>query len=296
MKKAVSFITASCLILTLLAGCAPSASTTEPVSTTEAIAQTTLPETTAAPETTLPVTEAATQAATEAAAAYEPEITPVITGEQTQVHVKTADEFLAVLAPDTEIILDAELIDLSTVTGYGTKSSDYYYWFEEFDGPELYITNLSNLTIRGGGETHDDNVISAAPRYADVLNFENCSNIMVTGFTVGHAEEPGYCVGGVLKFINSQDILVQDCGLFGCGTWGVIGESSKNMQIVYNDIYDCSSGGIDLYNCDDVNADCNTFRNLGTEEFPGTEFRVYSCGKVTCNGEDLRDGGPRNMT
>lgn len=293
MKKTVSFIAAGCLVLTMLAGCAPSTSTTEPVATTEAITQTTIPETTTAPETTLPVTEAPTQAATEAAAAYEPEITQVITGEQTQVHVKTADEFLAALAPDTEIILDAELIDLSTATGYGTKSSDYYYWYDEFDGPALYITGLSNLTIRGGGENHDANVISAAPRYANVLNFENCSNIMVTGFTAGHAEEPGSCIGGVLRFLNSQDVLVQDCGLFGCGTVGVIGESSKNMQIVGNDIYDCSVGGVDVSNCENVNIDGNTFRNLGTEEYPGLEIRVYGCVNITCNGEDVHDFSPR---
>lgn len=290
MKKTVSFIAAGCLVLTMLAGCAPSTSTTEPVATTEAVTQT-IPETTTAPETTLPATEAATQSATEAA--YEPEITPVITTEQTQVHVKTADEFLAALAPDTEIILDAELIDLSTATGYGTKSSDYYYWYDEFDGPALYITGLSDLTIRGGGENHDANVISAAPRYANVLNFENCSNIMVTGFTAGHAEEPGYCLGGVLRFVNSQDILVQDCGLFGCGTLGVIGDSSKNMQIVGNDIYDCSVGGVEVSNCENVNIDGNTFRNLGTEEYPGLEIRVYGCVNITCNGEDVHDFSPR---
>ena len=289
MKKTVSFIAAGCLVLTMLAGCAPSASTTEPVASTEAVTQTTVPETTTAPETTLPAAEAAT----EAAAAYEPEITPVITGEQTQVHVKTADEFLAAIAPDTEIILDAELIDLSTATGYGTKSSDYYYWYDEFDGPALYITGLSNLTIRGGGENHDANVISAAPRYANVLNFENCSNIMVIGFTAGHAEEPGYCLGGVLRFVNSQDILVQDCGLFGCGTLGVIGDSSKNMQIVGNDIYDCSVGGVEVSNCENDNIDGNTFRNLGTEEYPGLEIRVYGCVNITCNGEDVHDFSPR---
>lgn len=289
MKKTVSFIAASCLVLTMLAGCAPSASTTEPVASTEAVTQTTVPETTTAPETTLPAAEAAT----EAAAAYEPEITPVITGEQTQVHVKTADEFLAALASDTEIILDAEMIDLSTSVGYGVKSTDTYYWFEEFDGPALYITNLSNLTIRGGGENHDANVISAAPRYANVLNFENCSNIMVTGFTAGHAEEPGSCIGGVLRFLNSQDILVQDCGLFGCGTVGVIGESSKNMQIVGNDIYDCSVGGVEVSNCENVNIDGNTFRNLGTEEYPGLEIRVYGCVNITRDGEPVHDFSPR---
>ena len=116
---------------------------------------------------------------------------------------------------------------------------------------------------------------------------------MVTGFTAGHAEEPGYCLGGVLRFVNSQDILVQDCGLFGCGTLGVIGDSSKNMQIVGNDIYDCSVGGVEFTNCEDVNIDGNTFRNLGTEEFPGLEIRVYGCVNITRDGEPVHDFSPR---
>lgn len=56
------------------------------------------------------------------------------------------------------------------------------------------------------------------------------------------------------------------------------------MQIVNNEIYDCSLGGIDLAFCEDVNADGNSFRNL--EIFT---FRVYDCGSVTCNGEPVFD-------
>ena len=62
------------------------------------------------------------------------EVTPVATGNQIQVHVSTVDELLAALAPDTEIILDEEFYDLSTATGYGETSTEYYYWEEVFDG------------------------------------------------------------------------------------------------------------------------------------------------------------------
>lgn len=89
--------------------------------------------------------------AEEAAPAEPVEYVPVITGEQTQVHVSTVDEFLNALAPDTEIILDAEFYDLSTATGYETKNGTYYRWEEVFDGVQLTIQNLSNLTIRAEG-------------------------------------------------------------------------------------------------------------------------------------------------
>ena len=247
------------------------------------------PETTvAAIDVVQPTVQEETEASTEYTEPFVIEIKPVITETQNQVTVTTVDEFLAAIAPNTEIIVDAELIDLSKATGYGKINGDYYYWAEEFDGPELFITGVSNLTIRGSSEDHNMNVISSVPRYSDVLNFFNCSNVMVTGLTAGHTEEPGYCMGGVLSFMNCQDILVEDCGLFGCGTLGVKAESSKNIQIINNDIYDCTVGGVELNYCDDVNVDGNTFRDLG-----GEIFRVYKCKNITCNGEPVHDFNPR---
>lgn len=287
MKLNKPIFAAALLTLSLLAGCASNTPTQETKASLESV-----PETIAVTsetiekiqETTVPATEPAETEATEAPAETSTEftvqITPVITEAQNPVTVTTADEFLAAIAPNTEIIVDAPLIDWSKATGYGEANGEYYYWNEAFDGPELYITGVSNLTIRGSGEDHNANVISSVPRYSYVLTFENCSNIMVKGLTAGHTEEPGSCTGGVLCFQNSQDILVEDCGLFGCGTLGVMGYSSKNMQIVHNDIYECSVGGVEFTNCDAVNVDGNTFRDLG-----GPIFRIYDCGTITCNGE-----------
>ena len=234
------------------------------------------------------VTDATTEVPTEEPAPFVVTVRPVITAPQNQVTVTTVDEFLAAIAPNTEIVVDAELLDLSKATGYGKTNGDYYYWADAYDGPELYIAEVSDLTIRGSGEDHNANVISSVPRYSNVLNFCNCSRVMVSGLTAGHTEEPGYCVGGVLYFLNCQDILVEDCGLFGCGTLGVTAESSKNIQIVNNDIYDCTVGGVELNFCDDVNVDGNTFRDLG-----GAAFRVYQCKNVTCEGAPIHDFNPR---
>ena len=284
MKMTSKFL-AAILMCAMFASCTANADP-EVITSTQEIP----PETTAAAvEVVQPTAQEETEAPTKNTEPYVIEVKPVITEVQTQVTVTTPDEFLAAIAPNTEIIVDAELIDLSKATGYGKTNGDYYYWAEEFDGPELFIAEVSNLTIRGSGEDHNENVISSVPRYSDVLNFFNCSNIMVTGLTAGHTEEPGYCAGGVLFFMNCQDILVEDCGLFGCGTLGVKAENSKNIQIIDNDIYDCSVGGVELTNCDDVNVDGNTFRELG-----GPNFRVYSCGTITCNGEPVRDFSPRS--
>lgn len=272
------------LICAMLTGCVSEADLRETVP-----AQTAIPETVSSSDEWAPTTVAeATELPTDAMP-FEVTIDPVIIKPQKQVTVTTADDFLAAIAPDTEILVDAALIDLSEAAGYGETGGAYYYWSQTYDGPELYISGVSNLTIRGTGETHDTNVISSVPRYSNVLNFLNCSNIMVKGLTAGHTEEPGYCTGGVLLFQNSQDVLVEDCGLFGCGTLGVIGESSRNIQIIRNDIYECTDGGVKFSNCDDVNVDGNTFRDLG-----GADILVYGCGSVTRDGEPVHDFTPRH--
>ena len=283
MKNTSKFL-AAVLMCAMFASCSAKTDPDVIASTQEIPPETTV----AAIDVVQPTVQEETEASTENTEPFVIEIKPVITETQNQVTVTTVDEFLAAIAPNTEIIVDAELIDLSKAAGYGKTDGDYYYWAEAYDGPELYIADVSNLTIRGAGVDHTVNVISSVPRYSNVLNFFNCANIMVKGLTVGHTEEPGYCLGGVLFFMNSQDILVEDCGLFGCGTLGVKAESSKNIQIINNDIYDCSVGGVELTNCDDVNVDGNTFRELG-----GPNFRVYGCGTITCNGERVHDFSPR---
>lgn len=294
MKSIIKTIFASALILMLLTGCGGAAPAPETTAPTEmpVVTEFTPPETTVPVEAEAP---AETEAPAEETAPYEFTITPVITEAQNPVIVTTADEFLAAIAPNTEIIVDTELIEWTDATGYGKQNGEYYFWQETFDGPELVIQDVANLTIRGAGEDHTQNTLSALPRYAYVLIFENCANIHVTDFTAGHTKEPGRCAGGVIAFRNCQDVLVEDCGLFGCGTIGVQGESSKNMQIVNNDIYECSIAGLEFVNCDDVNVDGNTIRDIGTDEYPGQDFRVYSCGVITCNGQPVDDFSPREF-
>ena len=145
---------------------------------------------------------------------------------------------------------------------------------------------MKNLTIRSKDGKTKNHTISAVPRYADVLTFENCSNIYVTHITLGHTQEPGYCAGGVLQFRSSQSGLVEDCDLYGCGTWGVWGENSLGLQVINNLIHDCSYGGVNLCTCQNVRVDGNTFRNLGDEYGPGAVIRTSDCGNITIDGAD----------
>ena len=204
------------------------------------------------------------------------------TQEQLEIHVSTVDELIAAIGPNKDIVLDAELYDFSTATGYGTSSGDYYYWEDVHDGPGLVIRNVDNMTIRSSDGNVKNHTISAVPRYADVLAFKACSNVTLSGFTAGHTIEPGSCAGGVIEFRDCDNMTVDNCGLYGCGILGVYAEYSKNIHVINSDIYECSQGGIKMRNTDSITISGNTFRDLG-----GDATSFISCTNVNMDGQLL---------
>ncbi len=109
--------------------------------------------------------------------------------EQTRVEVFTVDEFLDAIAPNTEIILATGEYNLTRATGYSRSNSAYYHWEGGYDGYELVITDVENLSIVGG----DPNAvtISTEPRYANVLRFDNVDGVTLSDLVVGHTREQG---------------------------------------------------------------------------------------------------------
>lgn len=202
------------------------------------------------------------------------------TEEQMEVHVSTVDELLAAIAPNREVILDEAFYDLSTATGYGRSSGDYYYWVDDFDGPGLVIQNVSNMTIRSADGVVTGHTVSAVPRYADVFEFLACSDITLSGFTAGHAVEPGSCMGGVLNFTDCDRITIDNCGLYGCGILGVDAYSCDGITVKDCDIYECSEGGVRMLSSNNIVLENNTFRDLG-----GDATNFSSCTNVTIDGE-----------
>ena len=214
------------------------------------------------------------------------EVAAVPTAKQETVTVTTVDEFLAALGSNREIIIDAPMLDLSTATGYKDMTGgENYDWSDIYDGPQLNIRNLDNLTIRGK-DGKGANVISAVPRYAQVLCFEGCTNLTLKDLTLGHTKEPGYCAGGVLDLQRCTNVTVENTGLFGCGTIGIQGYQCVNMALTGNEIYECSYGGISLNQCQKVDMTNNTFRDLG-EEYGGYIYSVSGCTDLTFDGNHI---------
>ena len=200
---------------------------------------------------------------------------------QMEIHVSTVDELIAAIGPNKDIVLDEALYDLSTATGYGTSSGEYYYWEDIFDGPGLIIRNVSNMTIRTATGDVNKHTIAAIPRYADVLNFRACSDITLSGFTAGHSKEQGSCAGGVLEFTDCDSMTVDNCGLFGCGILGVQADYCSNITVKNTEIYECSQGGIQIWNVDGITIENVTFRDIGGRN----TIYLNNCKNATIDGK-----------
>ena len=206
------------------------------------------------------------------------------------VQVKTVDEFLSAIAPNTVIELAEGEYDLSTAANYDQESgSQYYYWEhdygEENKSAELIIHDVEGLTIRGAGI--GKTTIAAVPRFACVIRFCKCSNITVSNLTAGHTKEPGFCTGDVLLMDDCTDTTVDSCGLFGCGTIGVHAIGSKKLRVTNCDIYECSVNAVSITDSEDVMVSSCDIRDIGLkgeneayslfDAFDSSSFTVYNC-------------------
>ena len=195
------------------------------------------------------------------------------------VEVTSVDEFLsAALGPDRTIVLNAELFDLSTASSYGSIGGEYYYWAASYDGPELVIHDLSGLTIRSASSDPAAVTLAAIPRYANVLNFRDCENVSLLGFTAGHTKEPGSCSGGVLDLQNCNGITVDSMRLYGCGILGLQTHSCTSLDVLRTEIYECSQGAGMFFQTDGIR-----FHGCDIHDVPSPALRFTQCGDITWN-------------
>lgn len=207
--------------------------------------------------------------------------------EQTRVEVFTVDEFLDAIASNTEIVLATGEYNLTKATGYSRSNSAYYHWEGGYDGYELVITDVENLSIVGG----DPNAvtISTEPRYANVLRFDNVDGVTLSNLVVGHTREQGYCTGGVLYFDSSRNVEIQNCRLYGCGTTGAQLYSCKGVHVDGSEIYECSYGCIEVTGSENVLFENSKFRDC---EVVMEGFAIHSSRNVAIiNSEICRNNG-----
>ncbi len=199
-----------------------------------------------------------------------------------EVHVSTVDEFLAAIGPNTIVYLEEGDYILSQAAAETQFVSGYFYW-EGYNAPALVIEGVENFHIAGAGAEVTD--LLTEPRNATVLKFRDCENISITGLNLGHTEATGPCGAGVLRFEDSHDLRVEDCGLFGCGILGLELYVCHDVAVMGTEVYDCSIGAVRIYDSWDVSFNGCSVRDIG-----GTQFGIFSSEMVTWDGALLEDG------
>lgn len=190
--------------------------------------------------------------------------------------VNTAADFLNAIESGAKIkIADNTTINLSEILlehnyfteegrmWIGESETELTHYTEQviisefvFDGRQLSLANFSNLTIKGGYNSH----LVVDPAYAYVINFINCSDITIENLTMGHTVE-GYCMGGVIGMENCTDVNINSCDLYGCGAYGIVARKSS-LAMNKSIIRDCSYGIMQLYGVTSAQfSKCDFFRN-----------------------------------
>jgi hypothetical protein len=144
-------------------------------------------------------------------------------------------------------------------------------WSDDpYDGGELVLRGIKNLTIKSALSDGDNAEIIVDPRYAFVMKFLNCSDIVISSVKAGHSEG-GYCSGGVFSFENSSRININYTYMYGCGTVGLELRNVDNMKVESSQIYECTESIMMVEGGENIVFDYCAFRdNAGGVSVRGT--------------------------
>ena len=76
----------------------------------------------------------------------------------------------------------------------------------------------------------------------------------------------------MLDFAGCDQIGVNNCALYGCGTLGVCAENCRNLYVQNTDIYECSMGAVWASGCYDVRLEDSSVHDCGLKD---DDFNAY---------------------
>ena len=173
-------------------------------------------------------------------------------------YVHNADDFLDAIGPDRVIFLYPGDYDLLATKFYksaansskGVLGSSYYSLCEN-SVSGIQFSDVSNLEIVGLPQENKSMVdFITSDMSATVLNFRNCTNIKISNLNIGHTPSAS-CIGDVISIKKSNNIIIDNCILFGCGVNGLVCNNTQNVEVKNSKIIDCSFALMDLNKCND---------------------------------------------
>ena len=169
------------------------------------------------------------------------------------VTVGSVEELLEAIGPHTGILLKPGYYNLSEYIedvwaqeGESWNERHPYVQLREcFDGVEVVIRRVDGLSIHGDNENLTEIVVE--PRYAQVLNFEECHDLTLSGLTMGHTET-GDCSGNVLDFYGCRNINLSAMDIYGCGVYGIgCYDGTGELYVYSSTIRDCAYGALEIF-------------------------------------------------
>ncbi len=193
---------------------------------------------------------------------------------QKTVTVSTVEELAAAIDNDTRIVLKDGTYNLSKLDGTAVSNPHLREGVYMEDQGDYILYGVHGLTLEaenaGQAEIVTENI------YAVPLSFVYCSDITLRGLVSGHEAEPGACSGSVVRFERSGGIRIENCRLYGCGTYGLEARQAENIMLIGTEIYECAYGVLDL--CETENAlfyQCEFYHNNGM-----SLFNIAQCREV----------------
>ena len=189
------------------------------------------------------------------------------------VTVSSAEELLEAVADRTKIVLVDGVYDFSDIDEDSIKNDKVS---AEYPG-EVAIHDVSQLCITAAEDA--DVLLCTDDPYARVFSIIDCNSVFLSNLTMGHDVEPGYCSGSVLYLKSSSIGSIDNCDLYGCGTYGLEMLNASDFTINQSNIHDCTYGLVDMRSCYSVEYNDCSFTD--SEEF--AMFSIYDCYTVHIN-------------
>ena len=158
--------------------------------------------------------------------------------------VSTTAELISSITPDAHIILKSGTYNFSVLTEAEIAGAGAYVDPDLLKQGEFFVYNAPGLILEA--EKSGSVRLVTENGYADVMTLSYCDGAVLKGLVLGHEVKKGECDANVLKLLTSQSVNVENCSLFGCGTYGIYGEDAAVLTVTGTEIYDCTNGILNL--------------------------------------------------
>ena len=204
-----------------------------------------------------------------------------------QFVVSDVNELMEVIGSDREILLAPGTYDLTAWISENSPAlyedeldaECQVYREEVYDGEQLVLYGISNLTIGSQDPEHQAQIV-AEPRYADVLTFCSGEDILLENLILGHTSAQGYCEGDVVAIESCGNVSLNNCELYGCGAYALEILTSSDVNVEFCDIHNCTYGCLTSNYSDSLCFSYTTFedcREFTMFEMVGSDAAFYGC-------------------